>query len=133
MSEQDVLVVRRFINELWNGGRFEVADELMAPEHIHYLSGDEFGGPQEVKELVAYLRDAFPDLVITIEDEVVGGDKVVIRWTARGTHLGEFNEISPTGRVVTWTGIDIVRLRDHLIVQLWGSFDAAGLYEQLGS
>lgn len=105
----------------------------MAPEHIHHLSSDDFGGPHEVKGLVAYLGGAFPDLVITIEDEVVGGDKVVIRWTARGTHLGEFNEIAPTGRVVTWSGIDVVRLRDHLLVELWGNFDAAGLYEQLGS
>jgi predicted ester cyclase len=131
--DQNELVVRRFFDELWTRGRLEVADELMAPEHIHHLSGDDLGGPQEVKALVTFLRGAFPDLRFVIEDEVVAGDKVVVRWTAVGTHLGEFDGIPPSGRVVTWTGMDLVRLQDHRIVELWGNNDALGLREQLRS
>jgi predicted ester cyclase len=131
--EQNVFVVRRFFDELWTQGRLEVADELMAPEHTHHLSGNELGGPQEVKELVAFLRGAFPDLRFIVEDEVVAGDKVVVRWTAVGTHLGEFGGIPPTGRIVTWTGIDLARLQDHRIVELWGNNDGLGLEEQLRS
>ena len=133
MVEQNARVVRRFFDELWTQGRLEVADELMAPEHTHHLSGDDLGGPAEVKELVVFLRGAFPDLRLVIEDEVVAGDKVVVRWTAVGTHLGEFDGIAPTGRVVTWTGIDVVRLHDHRIVELWGNNDALGLEGQLRS
>jgi predicted ester cyclase len=131
--EQNELVVRRFFDELWTRGRLEVADELMAPEHTHHLSGDDLGGPQEVKGLVTFLRGAFPDLRFVIEDVVVAGDKVVVRWTAVGTHLGEFGGIPPSGRVVTWTGMDLVRLQDHRIVELWGNNDALGLREQLTS
>ena len=131
--EQNALIVRRFFNELWTQGRLEVADELLAPEHIHHLSGDDLGGPEEVKALVAFLRGAFPDLRFVMEDEVVADDKVVVRWTAVGTHLGDYDGITPTGRVVTWTGIDIVRLQDHCIVELWGNYDGLGFGEQLRS
>ena len=83
--------------------------------------------------MVVFLRAAFPDLRFIIEDEVVAGDKVVVRWTAVGTHLGDFHGIPPSGRTVTWTGIDLVRLEDDRIVELWGNYDALGLEEQLRS
>ena len=131
--EQNAIVVRRFFDEVWTQGRIEAAEELLAPEHVHHLSGADLGGPAEVKALVAWLRSAFPDLRFLIEDEVAAGDKVVIRWTAVGTHLGDFDGLAPTGRVVAWTGIDIVRLQDHRIVELWGNNDALGLREQLSA
>lgn len=131
--EANELVVRRFFDELWTGGRLEAADELLAPEHMHHLSGDVLGGPQEVKELVTFLRAVFPDLSFVIDDAVVAGDKVAVRWSAVGTHLGDFDGIPPTARVVTWTGIDLVRLKDNRIVELWGSYDALGLEDQLRS
>ena len=133
MTEQDLLVVRRFFDELWSQGQLNVADELLAAHHVHHVSGEDMTGPEEVKEFVTYMRVAFPDLRFTIEDEVVAADKVVVRWTAQGTHRGEFMAIPPTGRVVTWTGIDIVRLQDHRIVELWGNNDALGLHDQLSS
>ena len=131
--EQNALIVRRFFDELWTQGRLEVADELLGPGHIHHLSGDDLGGPEEVKALVTILRTAFPDLHFAIEDEVVAHDKVVVRWTAVGTHLGDYDGFAPTGRIVTWTGIDIVRLQDHRIVELWGNNDGLGFEEQLRS
>ena|SRR5664279_5528532 len=131
--EQNALVVRRFFDEVWTQGRLEVTEELLAPAHIHHLSGADLGGPTEVKALVAWLRSAFPDLRFVIEDEVTAGDRVVIRWTAVATHLGDYDGLPPTGRVVTWTGIDLVRLQDHRIVELWGNYDALGLQEQLRS
>ena len=131
--EHNLLIVRRFFDELWTNGRLEAVDELLAPAHTHHLSGDDLGGPEEVKALAVFLRAAFPDLRFVIEDEVVADDKVVVRWTAVGTHRGDFDGIAPTGRVVTWTGIDIVRLHDHRIVELWGNYDGLGLEEQLRS
>jgi steroid delta-isomerase-like uncharacterized protein len=131
--EQNSVIVRRFFDELWNRGRFAAADELLAPAHVHHLSGDDLGGPVEVKALVEFLRHAFPDLRFVIEDELVAGDKVVVRWIATGTHLGDFGGLAPTGRFVSWTGIDIVRLKDDRIVELWGNYDAQGLEQQLTS
>ena len=88
MTDRDLLVVRRFFDELWSQGQLNVADELLVAHHVHHVSGDEMTGPEEVKEFVSYLRGAFPDLRFTIEDEVVAADKIVVRWTAQGTHLG---------------------------------------------
>lgn len=131
MSEANVLVVRRFFEEPWNRGRLDVAADLMAPEHVHHLSGEDLGGPEEVKALVTYVRTVFPDLEFVLDDEIAAGDKVVVRWTASGTHVGEFDGVPPTGRMLTWTGIDIVRLSDDRIVELWGNDDALGMEEQL--
>ena len=102
MSEANVLVVRRFFEELWNRGRLDVAADLMAPEHVHHLSGEDLGGPEEVKALVTYVRTVFPDLEFVLDDEIAAGDKVVVRWTASGTHVGEFEGCRSTGRMLTW-------------------------------
>lgn len=131
LSEQNAVVVRRFFDELWNAGLLEAADELLAPNHVHHISGDDMSGPEAVKDLVTYLRSAFPDLRFVIEDELLAGDKVVVRWTAYGTHLGDFGGLSATGRTAHWTGIDIVELQDGRIVELWGNNDGIGLVEQL--
>jgi predicted ester cyclase len=131
LSDQNAVVVRRFFEEVWNAGDLQVADELVAASHVHHISGEAMSGPQAVKDMVLYLRGAFPDLRIVIEDELLAVDKVVIRWTAYGTQLGALGDIAATGRAVRWTGIDIVHLKDRQIVELWGNNDAIGLVEQL--
>jgi steroid delta-isomerase-like uncharacterized protein len=81
---------------------------------------------------VAALRDAFPDVHITIEDQVAEGDRVVTRWTARGTHTGAFQGIPPTGKRGSMTGIDINRFADGKVVECWTNADDLGLLQQLG-
>ena len=84
----------------------------------------------------SFCRAAFPDLRFVIEDEVVADDKVVVRWTAVGTHLGDYDGISAVldgPRSCHWTGIDIVRLQDHRIVELWGNNDGLGFEAQFRS
>ena len=76
---------------------------------------------------------AFPDFQITMDDEIATADKVVVRWTVRGTHLGNLGELAPTGKRVEYIGIDIIRCSDNKIVELWGVPDARGLYAQLES
>jgi predicted ester cyclase len=82
--------------------------------------------------VVGTFRGAFPDLKGTPEDQIAEGDKVVMRWTARGTHQGELQGIPPTGRRVTVTGIVISRAAEGKLVESWEVYDALGMMRQLG-
>jgi steroid delta-isomerase-like uncharacterized protein len=76
---------------------------------------------------------AFPDIERSIEDLVAEGDKVVARWTARGTHTGDFQGLPPSGKVATSSGITIFRIADGRIVEEWSESDMLGLLQQLGA
>lgn len=89
-------------------------------------------GREGFKQFVLMYRSAFPDMHITIEDQIAEGDKVVSRWTARGTHQGELMGIPPTGKQATVTGINIERFANGKFVEEWSNFDALGLLQQLG-
>jgi predicted ester cyclase len=85
-----------------------------------------------MKHFVASLRTAFPDLEVTVDDQMTTGDTVVTRWTARGTHTGPFQGIPATSRRGTMAGIDIDRIANGKTVECWSSGDYLGLMQQLG-
>ena len=121
---ENLALARRFFNECWNEGRVDALTEIMAPEHVHHFASGDMHGPESVKSLILELRRDFPDFHITIDDEIVGQDKVVLRWTIRGTH-------QPTGNSVEYTGIDIIRIANSRIVELWNQMDLVGYKRQL--
>jgi steroid delta-isomerase-like uncharacterized protein len=84
------------------------------------------------KQRIRALRNAFPDLRLTIDDLIAQGEKVVFRLTVHGTHQGTFMGIPPTGKNVSISAIDIVRFVDDQIVEHWGLMDSLGLMQQLG-
>jgi predicted ester cyclase len=85
------------------------------------------------KEMVQTFHSAFSDFHTTVEDRIVAGDKVVERWSATGTHQGEFLGIPATGNRVSVTGIDISRLAEGKIVEHWTEMDVMGMMQQLGA
>jgi predicted ester cyclase len=108
---------------------------LFAPGYVGHPSGPEetVRGPEGVKQYVGRLREGFPDVILTVEDQVAEGDKIATRWTAQGTHDGELMGIDPTGRVATVTGITVQRFAaDGRIVEGWTSWDMFGMLQQLG-
>jgi steroid delta-isomerase-like uncharacterized protein len=128
-------IARRFFDEIWSQGRFDLVDELVAPDYIGHPSGPDetVRGPEGVKEYVGRLRQGIPDLTMTIEDQLADGDKVTTRWTAHGTHDGELMGLDPTGRSATVTGITIQRIQDgRQIVEGWTNWDMLGMLQQLG-
>lgn len=131
MSEQNKKLVRRLIEEVWNRGNFAVADELVASDYVGHTQPDETYGPEGYKQFFATLREAFPDLQFTVEDQIAEGDRVVTRWTARGTHQGEFQGIPPTGKQASVTGITVKRLANGKLVEGWTNADMLGLLQQL--
>ncbi len=126
---------RRVAEEAFSRGNMEVIDELIAEDFVNHDPTSPPGlppGREGVKELVRFYRGAFPDTQLIIDDQIAEGDKVVTRYTARGTHQGDFAGIPPTGRQVTGTGITIDRIEGGKIVETWTHWDNLGLLQQLG-
>jgi predicted ester cyclase len=89
-------------------------------------------GLEAYKQLLSVYVTAFPDLQFTIEDMIAEGDTVVVRYTTRGTHQGNFRGIPPTGKQVSGTGMFIDRLVNGKAVEQWFNGDDLGLLQQLG-
>jgi predicted ester cyclase len=125
-------IYRRLIEEGFNHGNLAVADELVAPNAREYQRGGGGDGPEGVKNTIKYLRSAFPDFMITIDEVAVSGDKVWARQRGGGTNLGSFAGHPPTGRKAFTDVIDICRIEDGKIVEHWGVPDQLGMMMQLG-
>ena len=133
MSEENKAIVRRLMLEVWCQGRLEVIDEICAPSFVgHGLPPVVSPDREGLKQVVAMYRAAYPDVQMTIEDQIAEGDMVVTRWSGRGTHKGELMGIPATGKQITVTGIDINRIAGGKLIDGWGQFDALGMMQQLG-
>jgi predicted ester cyclase len=111
-----------------------VVDDFFAPDFISHNNPPGFPpGVEGVKRFFAMFRDAFPDVAVQIDEIVADGDRVAVATTFTGTHEGELMAIAPTGRRVSVTGIDIVRVADGKIVEHRGLTDIVGLVRQLSA
>lgn len=135
MSEQNKTNVRRLLEEVWNKGQMQVADELIASNYKHHDSStQEFGpGPDGEKKRATMYRNAFPDLRLSVEELIAEGETVVARWSCRGTHKGELNGIAPTNKQINVTGISVARFTNGKLSEGFVNFDALGLMQQLGA
>jgi steroid delta-isomerase-like uncharacterized protein len=134
-AEENKAVVRREMAELFNHtGNLDAVEEIISPDYISYEpTSGETRGIEGARQFAATYRQAFPDLENTIEDMVAEGDKVVVRFKARGTHDGETEAFGPaTGKRMEITGITIKRVSEGKIVEAWTNFDALGMMQQLG-
>ena len=126
-------VVSRIYEEVFNMGKLEQADMLIATEYIDNnpigLGGK--SGIEGFKQTVRALRFAFPDLRFTVEQMIVNGDQVVTRTTMRGTHKNSFLGIDPTNKQVTVSGFDIYRIADGVVAERWGTLDGLTLMQQM--
>jgi predicted ester cyclase len=121
----------RLIEEGFNKGNLSVIDELVAPDMKERQRGNS-DGPEGTKEVIRTLRSWFPDFEMDAEDVAAVGDKVWMRFAARGTNLGPFMGNPPTGRKVRVDVIDIARFKDGKMVEHWGVPDQLGVMLQLG-
>jgi steroid delta-isomerase-like uncharacterized protein len=121
VSEDNKALVRRWLEEVLTQGNLERAGDLFASNYV--LHDPSFPrnvyGLEGVKQYVAVYRFAFPDARFAVEDQIAQGDRVVSRWSARGTHRGEFLGIVPTGEEVTVTGIEFDHVAGGRIEEAW--------------
>jgi steroid delta-isomerase-like uncharacterized protein len=117
-TEETKATVRRITEEVWNEGDLDAVDKYLATDVVDQQApmGQEIS-PEAIKENVAAVRSAFPDIQVTIDDVITEDDKVAFLATWRGTHQGEFRGISPTGESIVVTGIGILRLADDKLVE----------------
>ena len=128
-------VVRRFVDEVMNGGDLDLADELIAPDHVNHdpTAPDVPSGPGGIKQLISMYRSAFPDLHFETGEMICEGDTVAHRWTLTGTHEGEMMGVEPTGRKVEVSGVEMNHVENGRITASWTVSDAMGLMKQLGA
>lgn len=134
MSEEvrNKALMRRFYEELWSRGNLGAIPELVAEDFVdHRAPVGQPSGREELAGLVVMWRTGFPDMQETVEDLISEGDKVMGRFLMRGTHRGEFMGVAPTGRSVTMSGIDIVRIADGKISEFWYAEQMLELMQQL--
>jgi steroid delta-isomerase-like uncharacterized protein len=134
-SDTNKALVRRFYEDVINKGDMRLAEDVLAVDYVEHpgLPGGE-SGLAGFKQFVAMVGTAFPDLHVTLEDLISEGDKVAARVTVSGTHKGVFlGSIAPTGKHVTWTGIDLIRIAGGKIAERWNQRDVLGLMQQLGA
>ena len=132
-AEQNKAIARRFIEEVWNKKTLAAIDELYAPNAIEHRDLPPFELDREsAKQYTAPLFSAFPDVHVTIEDMVAEGDRVVTRWTARGTHQGELMGIAPTSKTIAVMGISIgCHDANGQLLESWTSWDRLTMLHQL--
>jgi len=138
VEEENENIATRFIEEMWNERKLEIADELFAADGVtHQLrSGEDPAGrprsPESVKREAAAWLTAFPDLKFVLEQMIAAGDRVATLCTIRGTHTGAWMGIAPTGRKVSVPIMTIHRIADGKIAEDWVMVGSLILFQQLG-
>jgi steroid delta-isomerase-like uncharacterized protein len=132
--EENKAIIRRGFEEILNQGNLDAVDTYFSPDYVGHDPAlpEDLHGPQDFRQFAASYLSAFPDLHITIEDQFAEGDKVVTRFTSRGTHQGEFVGIPPTGNQITVEGISIDRVVGGKSAESWTISDIMGMMQQLG-
>lgn len=126
--------VRRTLETVWNEGNVDSVDDEYSSEFVSHGLQPEPVDREGFKQFVEIQRTAFPDVHFDIEDVIAEGDRVVLRWTATGTHEGRLPniDVEPTGEEITVTGVTSSRLEDGTFVESWVEWDQLGMLQQLG-
>jgi steroid delta-isomerase-like uncharacterized protein len=135
-EERNTAVVKRNYDEIWNQGKFEVAEEIVAKDFEDHPPTRFFDigrtGPASLQEAARKFRIAFSDFHDTSEQILAEGDRVAYLGTISGTNDGELFGFPATGRKMEVRGINFFRLKDGQIIERWGQFDVLTMMQQLG-
>jgi steroid delta-isomerase-like uncharacterized protein len=128
--EQNKAVVRGYMENVLNKGDLAAFDNYASDD---VLFNNTKGLKQQIPAMFQALRAAFPDVHLTIEDQIAEGDKVATRVTFHGTHEGEWRGVPPTGKQVAYQGIAIDRIVNGKVVEMWHEADTSGMLRQIGA
>jgi steroid delta-isomerase-like uncharacterized protein len=130
---ENKLLLDRYITEVWDKGNVDAIRAFLSPAFHRHVSP--LLPPLDLAdqiERISGFRDAFPDVALTVEEVTAEDDRVAFRSTMRGTHLGEFGGMPPTGKQVTVGLLDVIRIEGGQFVEQWGGPDLFDLLRQLG-
>jgi predicted ester cyclase len=131
-ADENRALMERFIDEVWNKGNLDVAEEIFHPQHTSPSAPTLPPGAEGVKIIATMFRNAFPDYWMTIDHLVAEPDRVAARFSQGGTHQGDLFGIPPTGKTVKFTEMGILRVADGKVVESWYDVDMLGMMQQLG-
>ena len=132
-EEKNIELLKSWIIDVWNQRNLSLIDTICSPEcNIHYRGGHYVTNPEKMKSMVSLWHKAYSDYTNEIEDIFATGDKVVARFTLRGTQDGPWHDLPPSGRKIEVTEILIVRIEEGKIVELWPEEDVLTRWQQLG-
>jgi len=130
-AEQRKAVAKRVFDEIFNQGKFDVANEIYAKDFVnHGVTKDV--GLKEDQEAARGWRAAFPDLHTKVDKMLVDGEFVTVLWSGGGTNTGEGNGLPATGKKLAGRGITIWRISGGKIREEWSEFDQLRILQQLG-
>jgi steroid delta-isomerase-like uncharacterized protein len=134
MSLENITIVKRWFDEVWNQRREQAIDELVTEESVCLTDQGLLRGPREFKERqYAPFLSAFPDLRVEVEGIVGQGEQVVVRWTASGTHDGDGLGFPPTHRKATFAGMSWVHVREGKLREGWQSSNISEVVRALAA
>ena len=127
-------VVRRFYEEVFNEGKVQLLPELVSEDYTEVWDGERHEvGLEGAKQHALGVRQTYPDLRLSIDRQIAEGDWVVSCVTASGTHLGEWMGMAPTGKSVTFTGVNVDRVVEGKIVEHGGAANMLGPLLEIGA
>ena len=134
MSEDIKAIGRRIPVEVFGQGRYEVVDEIVAPDSVDHGTPPPGmpSGREGLKAIARAMRAAFPDLKNTVDLQVAEGDLVAGKITYTGTMKGDLFGMKATGKQATWTESHFVRVKNGKVIEHWGDIDQLSMLRQLG-
>ena len=129
--EKNKAIARRVFEEIFNQGKFEVADEIYAKDFVNHGVHRDVG-LKEDQDAARGWKLAFPDGKMTVLKEIAEGDLVTVLYTGTGTNTGEGNGLPATGKKIQARGITIWRIVNGKITEEWSEFDRLGIMQGLG-
>jgi steroid delta-isomerase-like uncharacterized protein len=134
MSKEANLATLAKFAEAVNTGKFDLFKDAVSMENVdHDPANGQVSGPEGYRSFFKGLRDAFPDLEVSLDTMVADEDSIAIAYTLTGTQKGSLMGIAPTGRRMKIRGVQIAKFRDGKMVERWGSSDELGMLRQLGT
>jgi steroid delta-isomerase-like uncharacterized protein len=128
-------LVRRFYDEVWAKGNVDFASEVFHDDYVRHdlRPSQALPGAAGQAKIASDFRRAFPDLDWHVDLLIADDQFVVGRWTATGTHTGPWGSVEPTGKAVSFSGVNIFRFRDGKVAEIWNHRDDLGLMTQIGA
>lgn len=131
MSNANKALATRWFEEVWNKGRRDAIAEMLLPSAVIYESCQAIRGPEGFYPFFDRMQATFSDIHVSFHDAVAEGDRVVLRWSVSMRHTGYGLGVPPTKRVVTTTGISVLRIAGEKFVEGWQNWDMLGLMHQI--
>ena len=133
-TEEEMKALAERMLPVFNEGNLALIDELCTPDYVHHEVdiGEDLVGADAFKEWVTSVRTSYPDFNITLEELIIKGDKIVMRWTATGTHTGSRGDLPPTGKQVRFSGVTVSRVVNGKMAETWVFYNQAAVLLQLG-